>query len=238
MTDFPRTVDEITVEWLTGALRASGAIGEARVESFEISEIDGGFIGGVNRIELTYDRQEAGAPGTIIAKFAIEDDEMRRPIDDAGLYEREVRFYRELSSASGVATPEMYFAEYDGATGHFMLLLEDLSHLRAVDQFDGCNTRDAGAALKFLAAMHSGWWESTRLAEYGWLYDPGDARLSRKAQEDYSGRLDAFIEIARSLGLLIVVPDHFDIYFVGVALNSKFHPVARLVFADHRLQPG
>ena len=37
--DFPRTVDEITPEWLTRVLRESGAIREAAVQSFETTDI-------------------------------------------------------------------------------------------------------------------------------------------------------------------------------------------------------
>jgi hypothetical protein len=37
--DFPRTIDEITPEWLTRVLRESGAIDGTNVESFEATNI-------------------------------------------------------------------------------------------------------------------------------------------------------------------------------------------------------
>jgi|GEM_PF-1682691 hypothetical protein len=40
--DFPRTIDEITPEWLTQVLRESGAIRDAGVESFESTQLQGG----------------------------------------------------------------------------------------------------------------------------------------------------------------------------------------------------
>ena len=36
---FPRTTDEITAEWLTAALRESGAIRQARVEWYSIAPV-------------------------------------------------------------------------------------------------------------------------------------------------------------------------------------------------------
>jgi hypothetical protein len=36
VSNFPRTVGEITSEWLTGVLRESGAIRDSSVESFEV----------------------------------------------------------------------------------------------------------------------------------------------------------------------------------------------------------
>ena len=65
---FPRTVDEITAEWLTETLRESGAIRDAAVESFEIMNVgdDQGVAGEVNRLKLSYDRPEINSPGAII----------------------------------------------------------------------------------------------------------------------------------------------------------------------------
>ncbi|MCI0836714.1 MAG: aminoglycoside phosphotransferase, partial [Chloroflexi bacterium] len=126
MRDFPRTTGEITAEWLTNVLRASGAIRGASVKSFTVSNIGvgQGVVGDVSRLDLEYDTPEKTAPRAVIAKLALADDEKREFIDSAGLYEPEAGFYRELASASGMATPETYFAEYDA--GYVNLLLEDL----------------------------------------------------------------------------------------------------------------
>ena len=86
MTSFPRTIDEITPEWLTETLRESGAIANAKVESIELAN----------------------------------------------------------------------------AT----ILMEDLGQLRAVKPTEGCSTEDVGAALKYLARLHSIWWEDQRPTGY------------------------------------------------------------------------
>ena len=93
---FPRTVDEITPEWLTQVLRESGAIRDASVESIEVSGLDGGIHGEVNRISLNYDRRDAVAPNSVVVKLSLEDDEKRESVKERELAKREVSFYGEL----------------------------------------------------------------------------------------------------------------------------------------------
>ncbi len=195
---FPRTSDEITPEWLTATLREQDVIKSSKVESITITNIGGlkGFAGHVNRVDLVYDRSERAAPRTLIAKLALPDHENRKFLNNIGVYEREVRFYLELASASGMATPVLYFADYDAESGYVILLLEDLSHLRAVDQADDCSFDDASAALRSLARMHAKWWEDERLAGLSWLLNPADPSLLRAAQEGFARNLEPFLEMA------------------------------------------
>jgi len=110
--DFPRTVDEITPEWMTKVLRATnGAILDATVESFSAEGLDGGIIGDVNRLVLVYSSGSGAEPETVVAKLAINDDELRGR--RAGLYEREVKFYDLINSRVGLPTPALYCTEHD-----------------------------------------------------------------------------------------------------------------------------
>ena len=196
MTDFPRTVDEITAEWLTEALRGSGAIRDAAVESFEIANIgdDQGIVGEVLRVSLNYDRLEDGMPRSVIAKLALADDEMRALMNSGNFYEVEARFYRDLASTSGMPTPRTYFADYDADTGYVNLLLEDLGHLRAVDQADNCSFEDASSALQSLARMHARWWGDTRLLGYSWLANSPDPKGVQNQVDLFPTRLEACLE--------------------------------------------
>ena len=196
MSDFPRTTDKITAEWLTEVLRESGAVRESIVKSFTVSNIgvDQGVVGEVSRFELDYDMPEKTAPRAVIAKLALADDEKRELTNSLGIYRVEARFYRELASASGMATPETYFVEYDAVTGYVNLLLEDLGHLRAVDQADDCSFDDASAAVRSLARMHAKWWEDPRLSDYPWLPgSPGPEQI-RAAVERFPGSLESCLE--------------------------------------------
>ena len=195
VTSFPRTIDEITPEWLTETLRESGAIANAKVESIELANLEGGIVGEVNRVKLTYDRHEVGAPGTVVAKLANADDRLRKGRDRVGLYEREVRVYRELASVgSGIRLPALYFADYDGATSYATILMEDLGQLRAVKPTEGCSTEDVGAALKYLARLHSIWWEDQRPTGYSWMSGFDDDVSGEEDQEAFIQVLELFLE--------------------------------------------
>ena len=100
MSDFPRTVDEITPEWLTKVLRESGAKRDASVESIEVSGLDGGIHGEVNRISLNYDRRDAVAPNSVVVKLSLEDDEKRESVRERELSKREVGSVRTQGTGS------------------------------------------------------------------------------------------------------------------------------------------
>ena len=63
----PGTIDDVTPEWLTGALREAGVLtGRARVSTSHPAQVGlgVGIMGVIHRIALTYQGDAAGAPGT------------------------------------------------------------------------------------------------------------------------------------------------------------------------------
>ncbi len=115
----PESLAELTPEWLTGALRESGVLREARVTGVE-SEVLGvgqGFIGEVARLTLRYDQKEDAAPETLIVKLPTSTDTNRGLGNLGGLYEREIRFYRDMRADVRVRTPEHYYSALDEAPG-------------------------------------------------------------------------------------------------------------------------
>jgi aminoglycoside phosphotransferase family enzyme len=171
-TFIPASLDDITPEWLTDALRSGGAIRNARVVSFDAELLSEGvgFIGQVARIGPHYDVAEAGAPASIIAKMPTLDEGGRAIAALYGLYERELNFYRELAADVPVRTPRCYFSDGDAAAVRYILLLEDLSafgHLG--DQLRACTIDEATEAMITLARLHAWSWDHPRLAEIPWL---------------------------------------------------------------------
>lgn len=163
---FSRTVDEITAEWLTNALRESGAIQEARVVSFDIKALDGGFAGEVDRIVPVYDRNAPGFPDSFVIKLSHREADQRIMLDDRGLYRTEVGVYHALGSRDNIRLPRMYFADYDAGTGFCCLLLEDLSQFRPGHAFDSMTRPDADACMGYLARLHANWWNNAGLSEF------------------------------------------------------------------------
>src|SRR5690606_16592225 len=105
----------LTPEWMTEALRTAGAIRDAVVTTVttRAPSKGRGFVGRVVVCGLDYDREEDGAPRSVVAKFATEHDGQRALFRDFRLYEREVRFYRECAEAFPLPLPAVYHTGYD-----------------------------------------------------------------------------------------------------------------------------
>ncbi len=111
----PTRPEDLTPAWLTSALRSGGVLDRAAVVRFS-SEILGegeGFVGTIARIRLELDRPEPDAPASLIGKFPISVDQNKAIGEMGGLYEREIRFYRELAARVPIRTPRFYYGDYD-----------------------------------------------------------------------------------------------------------------------------
>ena len=198
---FPRTIDEITSEWLTQVLRESGAISDAAVTSLRFENLDGqGNWSELRRLVPEYSKPEPDDPRSMIVKFGIQiKGSERNPAlhrEIAVVNEREVQFYQGFAAVCGLNTPKHYFSAYDPATAEAIFLLEDLGHLRAVDKADGCGLDDGRAVLLSLANMHRTWWESEQLGKQPWLRNYGTNASPKVVREWFAQRVDSFFEMA------------------------------------------
>jgi len=84
----------------------------------------------------------------------------------------EVGFYRQIRAAAHVRTPEPYFADYDPASGRFLLLLEDLAGdgVQFMDVSTRCTRVQAEQVVCTLARLHASYWESPRFqTDLAWV---------------------------------------------------------------------
>ncbi len=140
----PRTIDDITPEWLSDALGRS--VMNVKTEPIGVGV---GLVGQLHRLQIDGD----GGPATIIAKLAAATEEDRFVATVLNMYGREVGFYNELSARTTIAHPHCYFAEHDAVTQDCVLLLEDVSvRGRGGDQVAGHCLADARPAIRTLAA--------------------------------------------------------------------------------------
>ncbi len=194
--DFPRTVEEITPEWLTQVLRENGAIDGASVSSVSIESFaDQGISSFVNRLLLEYSGPGKHGPASLFSKLAFENEAQRERQTSIGVSNREVQFYRQLATTAGIASPKSYFAEYDDSDGFLNILLEDAGHLRTVDQSEDCSFEDADTALGSAAKMHARWWGDDRLNDFKWLIDVNDPLPKAIGVEAYNNSIDKSMEI-------------------------------------------
>src|SRR3990172_8382812 len=124
----PRSPEEITPEWLTSTLRDAGVISGARVTSVETESIGAGagLFGQLARLRLAYDREEPGAPASLIAKLPTTHAGNREIGNLFQFYERETRFYDDIAPMMRIRVPQCHVRIMDVPGDEYLLLLEDL----------------------------------------------------------------------------------------------------------------
>lgn len=161
MTAVLRSHRDITPAFLTEVLQTAGWIGDARVVDFDVTTIGAGLMGICARYELRLDREVDGAPGSVVGKFAAEDDAARAFMASSG-YRNEVCFYQHFAARVTIRAARCAYAAIDDE-GWFTLLLEDLAPLEPGDQLVGCTVPQVEAAVAELVGLHAPFWDSPEL---------------------------------------------------------------------------
>jgi hypothetical protein len=194
----PLEIGDIDAAWLTAALASRLPAGVA-VRSFSVATIGTGLglMGLLYRLTIEYDGDPSGAaPPTAIVKLPVLIDATREVALAYRFYEKEVAFYRELARETPLQTPEVYFGAHDLDTDNFVLVMEDLGHLRAADQIAGCEREDALAAVSALARHHASFWNDPRLSgdELAWIPFGSDAPIPEGIVQGFASAWDPFVE--------------------------------------------
>ncbi len=105
----PKSVDEITAEWMDEVLRAGGALAGGRVARVERRVIGSGkgFLSSMAIVNLGYEAPAAGAPASVVVKLEPEAGSFRDTERDLGAFEREIRFYREVRDRVSMRLPRL-----------------------------------------------------------------------------------------------------------------------------------
>lgn len=196
MVAVPHTTQDADAAFVTAALREGGVIGSttraAEVEHDSIGE-GVGIVGQLARLQLRYDGQATGAPGTVILKIPSQFPENRAVGDHFNFYEREALFYDQLAGKVPVRTARCYWNHADRATGTFGLLLEDLGDRTMISQIAGVPGPRAAEALRSLARLHGAWWAAPTLDDLGWMPRLDDP-LNLAAGQQYRDAWPLFLE--------------------------------------------
>ena len=193
--EVPAGVPEMTPEWMTSVLTASGRLREGRVASVDAQRIGigRGYASQNLRLNLAYDEAGAG-PASLIAKLPMPFElppEAKALIGQ--LYAREINWYRELKADTPVRAPAMVWSGMEPEAGKFCLLLEDLGHLVEKGQVASCSTEEARLVVRTLGRVHAAWWESERLANTPWL--PTSAQQATLVQSLWQTAWPGFWEV-------------------------------------------
>ncbi len=157
------TPADLTADWLTATLGAGAVTG------FRHERIGTGQVSDCYRVSLDYAPGLSG-PRSVVLKVASSDPTSRQTGAGLGLYESEVRFYREIvPHLSGGPLPACYHAAFDSATGTFDLLIGDAVASAPGDEIRGATLEQARLAVSELGRLHAIVREHPGLTGADWL---------------------------------------------------------------------
>ena len=208
---YPITVEDLSCEWLTEILQKSGNNGDVTVKAFSTEPVgEPGQSSEVVRILLDYGRETANVPGSLIGKFPAKYDESRQLAVVMNTYLREVNFFKYVADSAKGLVPRCYAAEICLETHDFVLILEDVAHLRMGEWYVS-RPEDSRLMLNKLAPFHARWWNSPDLAAINWISQPG--------KPDF----DAWINQLKQLfaGVLPLVKEQYETYMSANAWATR-----------------
>jgi hypothetical protein len=145
----PADISEVTPSWLA-------AVTGLPVEDCEIDRIGVGI--GVSSALYRLALRGETCPGSLVVKLPALDEAAVFTSTILRMYIREARFFADLAGDAPVRVPVCHHAAVDEETSGFVVVMEDLGGLRAVDQVAGMAPEDAERAVDGLALWHATWW--------------------------------------------------------------------------------
>lgn len=141
-----RRLDEIDATWLADALRRP-------IDRLERTPLgDGvGFLGDLARLEVDF---ADGETARLIAKIPTQDPGGRQVGRLLDVWRREHRFYEDLAPDLHDLVPRCHLTLGDEATGHWLLVLDEVHPTRDIDQLAGAELADVELVVDALADLH------------------------------------------------------------------------------------
>lgn len=172
LAQIPPSIDAVTDSWLSSALHASGALPTgSRVGRHNSTRIGqgSGLMGEIYRLALEFVGPSGSAPQSVVVKLPSAHEGSRAQGVALGMYDAEVRFYRELAPRPVAYLPTVYHASNIAGTAEFVIVMQDLSHLSTVDQIAGMKVEQAAACARVLADVHARWWDRVKVRDLEWV---------------------------------------------------------------------
>ncbi len=151
MASIPGSIHDVTTQWLSN-------VTDFEVDSLEVEQFGVGI--GVSSALYRLRLDGPSCPVSIVVKLPALDPAAVFTSTMLRMYIREVGFFAELAGQSPVRVPRSYHGDVDVETSRFVMVMEDMSDMRAVDQVDGMALPDAERAADELAAWHATWWRA------------------------------------------------------------------------------
>lgn len=168
MANLPTKASEITPAWLNDVLSERDDVGRVASVTAEDIGVGVGILGEVTRLSLTYEPGETG-PETMISKCPSAHAENVMLCQMMGFYEREISFYQQVTDAIDVRVPACYLAAMEPGGVPFVLLLEEVTGARMIDQIEGATRDDALQIAETVARLHAPYWDNEAVLALDWL---------------------------------------------------------------------
>lgn len=185
MLELPRTMDEVTSEWLQQAVGDHPAFAGARIADITKTPVGVGIgqVGDLARIALTYAGAAPGAPKSVVVKLQAAFAPMRAVGVRYEMYARETGFYRTLATETNAPTPTMYFIDWRPEQELNTLVMQDLCDWHWPDQLVGATEQQAERCIDALAHVTAGHWNAD-FSAHPWLPGP-DSEVFQRIVADY-----------------------------------------------------
>lgn len=142
---------------------------ECHATSMAVSPVGTGQLAETYRLNMRFDAEPQGdCPDSVVCKIASANPDSRAIARQWSLYEREVRFYRDLAPDARIDTPAIH-ASGLREDGEFFLLMEDLDGARAGNQIAGIPPEEARRAMLEAARLHAAFWGTVEDPSRDWL---------------------------------------------------------------------
>jgi aminoglycoside/choline kinase family phosphotransferase len=185
--DWPNSSAAVDAEWLENVMRRSGVLSSAKITRVAAADLGTGvgIMAQVSRLSIEYEKEESGAPASIISKFPTADPINLHVARALSFYPREVAFYTKLAQYSPIRTPRLLHADLDMTDHSFVLLLEDLPGATLGDQIAGLTSTQAEAAITALGRLHGTWWGKVDTGDMDALFDFANPQYCAAVQAGY-----------------------------------------------------
>lgn len=218
---------DLTAAWLTAAL------GCGTIADFTAERIGTGQMSECYRIRPTYADTGADQPESVVLKVAATDPMSRQTGMTLGLYEREVRFYRDIAPRLHGPVAPCYHAAFDAESGTFDVLLGDANPAVVGDEIRGATTAQAYTAVTELARLQGPLLGDATLADAAWLNR--DAPINQALITAlFAGFVDRYGEQISPQHRVVCerLVGGFDDYLADEAAEGRVHG---LIHGDYRL---
>lgn len=173
----PENTISIEPDWLNEVLHKNNFLQKANIASVshEPWGIGEGYTSDLARLTIKYDGDFPELPETMIAKWPATFESAFNMGMQFGIYEKEIKFYKEIRPVSPVRTPNVIYSDIDMESKKFALILEDCSHCEKIDFIKGLTLEQTRNIILALADFHARWWDSEDLFSYDWMPKPRSA---------------------------------------------------------------